>query len=999
MRRLDRLAVALLMALAFALVPLPASAHALLLRTDPAAGVVGPDDQPPARISLWFSEPVDVDFNAIVVIDRDGKRVDQLDAHVAEDPRRVDVTLGSLSQGAYVVRWRVTSADNHVVSGAFWFGVGFATTLPREALTDTSAPTLRPLESVARWGVLAAILALAGGALFELLVRPAVHRLPPPSRALWLLAGCVLVIGQVAWAAAQAEAVAQLPLPQALDGKILSIALLQSRFAVLWWTRLVLGIALTMSLRIRDARRLNAALGLVLIAAMSLSGHASGARELGPAAIAMDSLHLAAAAVWLGGLLQVVVLLKPILAASAEKRSDILRPLVPRVSKIALVSVAALAVTGTFSAWEQVGGFDALAVTAYGQALLLKLALVAVLVAVGAFNLLVMRPRFRQQSRDVRPAGMFRVLIGGELVLGGGVLAATALLAGLPPPGAQGLPGPIDAARQAGDLRVQLSMDPNWVGQSRFRVAHTDSRGQPPSDVHEVVLTFTMEGMNMGRTTVPMAPARPGEFEAEGFYVGMPGTSQIGVAISRSAGDQNAVFRIETSGVSEQQFRGLAPLFGFGPAATDRLPVGTDVAERGQAVYVQHCALCHGDTGTGDGPAAASLLPPPADLTLHARWHSDEQLFWFITHGVTRTPMPSFADQLTPAERWSVISHLHTLADAPTATAPREAPTTPPQVVAPTPVPASDEPIGRLVFAPDSDKDFWLLNFPTTTPVRLTHFSRLDFPSFPVWSPDGTQIAFSYYQLPRVGAIPAGTDLYLMNAEGADPRPLAMHDLQGAALLYPTWSPDGSAIYVTRQTRATGGGTDLRIERVDSRSGERQPILPNAAYPSLSRDGLRMAYVNVPNSDGSGQSLWISAGDGSGAHQILPAGVFVRFSSLHFAPDKERLLFAAVGQGTTYSPPAAGLLDLFWSTAYADGEEWDLWSIDPDGRNLQRLTSIAEDLPVATWSPDGKFIAFLGGGSARTAQTGLVVMDSAGNMLQRLTSLPGHRGADWSPVP
>jgi Tol biopolymer transport system component len=120
---------------------------------------------------------------------------------------------------------------------------------------------------------------------------------------------------------------------------------------------------------------------------------------------------------------------------------------------------------------------------------------------------------------------------------------------------------------------------------------------------------------------------------------------------------------------------------------------------------------------------------------------------------------------------------------------------------------------------------------------------------------------------------------------------------------------------------------------------------------------------------------------------------------LHFAPDNEHLLFAAVGQGTTYTPPVAGVLDLFALTAYADGEEWDLWTIDSNGANLQRLTSVAEDLPVATWSPDGKFIAFLGGGSARTAQTGLVVMDAAGTRLQRLTSLPGHRGADWSPVP
>jgi Tol biopolymer transport system component len=294
-------------------------------------------------------------------------------------------------------------------------------------------------------------------------------------------------------------------------------------------------------------------------------------------------------------------------------------------------------------------------------------------------------------------------------------------------------------------------------------------------------------------------------------------------------------------------------------------------------------------------------------------------------------------------------------------------------------------------------------------PERLTHFGRLDFASFPVWSPDGRQIAFSYYQLPRVGAIPAGTDLFVMRVEGTDARLLAAHDAQGAALLYPAWAPDGSGVYVTHQARAAGGGTDLRIERVDVSSGERATLVPHAAYPALSRDGRWLAYVGAPNPDGSGQSVWLAAADGTAARQILPAGVFVRFSSLRFAPDSQRVLFAAVGQGTTWSPPPGAGVDLLGllgllrgggaATAYADGEEWDLWTIEPNGTNLRRLTSIAEDLPVASWSPDGAWIALLGGGSARTAQTGLAIVSADGGSLKRLTSLPGHRGADWSPLP
>src|SRR5919202_2962396 len=83
--------------------PSPAAAHALLLRSEPAAGVVSPADRPPTRLTLWFSESVDVAaFAGIAVIDAEGRRVDHLDAHLAaDDPRQVQVSLGDLQQGAY----------------------------------------------------------------------------------------------------------------------------------------------------------------------------------------------------------------------------------------------------------------------------------------------------------------------------------------------------------------------------------------------------------------------------------------------------------------------------------------------------------------------------------------------------------------------------------------------------------------------------------------------------------------------------------------------------------------------------------------------------------------------------------------------------------------------------------------------------------------------------------------------------------------------------------
>ena len=115
-------------------------------------------------------------------------------------------------------------------------------------------------------------------------------------------------------------------------------------------------------------------------------------------------------------------------------------------------------------------------------------------------------------------------------------------------------------------------------------------------------MTFTMDGMNMGRTHVIPALRGAGVWEAEGFYLGMPGIAQIGIGISRqSLGDAGAVFRIEVPDVSAEQFGGLrASLAGVVRPALDASSL-----ERGRSAYARQCSVCHGAGGTGNGPAVA----------------------------------------------------------------------------------------------------------------------------------------------------------------------------------------------------------------------------------------------------------------------------------------------------------------------------------------------------------------------------------------------------------
>ena len=86
---------------------------------------------------------------------------------------------------------------------------------------------------------------------------------------------------------------------------------------------------------------------------------------------------------------------------------------------------------------------------------------------------------------------------------------------------------------------------------------------------------------------------------------------------------------------------------------------------RGQEIYGQLCAICHGVQGRGDGPLARTMVPRPADFRVHmAEGHTESQLFDWTTNGVPDTAMQGFADQLSVEDRWNVINYLQTFAPA-----------------------------------------------------------------------------------------------------------------------------------------------------------------------------------------------------------------------------------------------------------------------------------------------------------------------------------------------
>ena len=526
------LAVALVLA-----VPAPAAGHALLRTTEPAAEAIL--EQPPRQVVLRFSEAVEAAFGAVRVFDTEGRRIDDGRArHEPGDPRTVTVGLRpGLPDGTYTVSWRVVSADGHPVSEAFLFHVGapgadasvaLADVLAREQGGDAVATTWL---GVSRWLLFTGLLLLIGGWAFGPLTwRPANGELPRVVaaarrgllRAGWWLAVAATLMGAVG----QVAVAAGLPLQRALTPALLA-ELARTRYGMVAGARLVL-LAMLIPL-VRNGRGwrapgLVAAVLVLLAAGPGLSGHA-GATAPPALHLVADALHVAAAGVWLGGL----VLIRRVLRPDVDSASQ--RAAAARFSTVALRAVAVLVLTGLVRSWAEVGAPRALWSTPFGLVLLAKLAVFLPILALAAWNRVRVLPRLAAEAGDAGDAAALRRSVTSEAALGAVVLALTALLVNLPPAKvAAGLAGPALTEAALGDGRLDVVVDPNVVGENVVHLTMTDGGGRP-LDVDVVRVWFRMPEQDIGPLEAEALRLGAGHFAVQGRQLSVPGLWTIEVAV------------------------------------------------------------------------------------------------------------------------------------------------------------------------------------------------------------------------------------------------------------------------------------------------------------------------------------------------------------------------------------------------------------------------------------------------------------------------------------
>lgn len=207
----------------------------------------------------------------------------------------------------------------------------------------------------------------------------------------------VSVASGVAWILLQAPAMSGLSFGEAMTADVLGTVLTQTQFGLVSEIRFAVALIVAGCLAFDAnprARGLGLASALCLVAAIAATGHAGATEGIaGLVHLAADATHLVASAAWMGGVVSLTLLIAVARRTKPQAWPSLVQDATGRFSNLGILSVSALLVTGIVNGLFLVGSLHALLVTKYGQLLLLKIALFAVILAFAAVNRFWLTPR------------------------------------------------------------------------------------------------------------------------------------------------------------------------------------------------------------------------------------------------------------------------------------------------------------------------------------------------------------------------------------------------------------------------------------------------------------------------------------------------------------------------------------------------------------------------------------------------------------------------------
>ena len=510
-----------------------------------------------SEVIVYFSEPVELNFSTLKVLDNNGNQIDNKDTDYYQDEKSLIITTSPLEDGVYTVTTKVLSKiDGHLVPGAFLFAVGDAVIDPKLLDNQSSAELIFFPEAGARFpgivgqtivlGVIIASL-IIWGTQNKQLIKEELEQIEIIHHQKFMSItgiGLVLIfISNILMIAVQTIRLETSP-----------IEAIQTNFGSIWLIRMAITIVLLgIWFGLDRKRNLTKKTQIPMLIAMlaligtsSLIGHGAASGET-PALI-LDYIHNLVAAVWIGGIFYFVFTLLPTLSKLKEVNKEKMSlALIPRFSIAFVISIGIVIITGPTLLWFLESDVGLITDSLYGQLIMLKITIAAVMISLGGFF------QFRVQKNAEKnfQSGKFSVhkklkrSLKIDATLGVILLGIVALLTnGTLPAGeiqnadAQEIIYGFKTIEFTDNAKFEIQISPFSSGVNTILVKVSDADNNPIYDSNQLKVKIANPSKNISPIEIPMQITKeenniPVEFEGE-LTFGFSGEWQLEVESQRT---------------------------------------------------------------------------------------------------------------------------------------------------------------------------------------------------------------------------------------------------------------------------------------------------------------------------------------------------------------------------------------------------------------------------------------------------------------------------------
>src|SRR5574340_481849 len=554
-------------------------AHASVTKSDPAA--LSSLSTSPSKVDVYFSDPIDIKYSQVTVLDSDGKQIQKNDLHyINNNQNTLSVSLPSnLPNGIYTIATKVLDqTDGHVTEDVFAFGVGQE--VPK-SVTNNLVSNYQEVsipEAIARFPSLLGQVIVAGVASSSLWLWGPISRIPrfkdsilhtrikvDSAMAKMAVIGSIIIL-----ASGFAMIIVQ---AFAINAGILDA--ISTKFGNMWILRMItasalLGLSFAMYQKTKSTptiipRSYTAgllAISFVVLLTTSLISHGAATGQIIP--LLLDFCHNVFASLWIGGIIYLAFVVMPQIKQITDTNLSIstISLLIPRFSILVIAVLGAVVITGPFLLYVLENNLALTVSSFYGKTLIVKLSLAAAMIAFGGYHQIfvsnrahatiskgVIKNTIIQTMTDVKPIiSKFDTSIKIEALIGIALIASVAVLvdSGLPSSEFQNQlqsvqnnvfafttndNSNIQGFTQTGFIengsRIVLTMSPFATGSNDFTISFLDSN-KKPIDMKSVQLKLTPTDSEIGSSTIDTNKTGIGTFTTNAAF-GFPGNWNVRV--------------------------------------------------------------------------------------------------------------------------------------------------------------------------------------------------------------------------------------------------------------------------------------------------------------------------------------------------------------------------------------------------------------------------------------------------------------------------------------